>query len=481
MKDLLRTVLGDLRRAGADYADARLDERRTQVLTVRNEQVSDARDMTSRGFGVRVGYRGAWGFAGSADLSPDNVAAVGAKALEMARAYAAFASGRTRLAEEPAVEDSWTHPFERDPFEVPLSEKVDLLLAATKAARSDRRVLAVKGDMAFDRFDKLFVSSQGSAIEQTFYTSGGGIEVVAQEGDETQRRSYPAMGGGDYSRAGYEFLDTLDLQSEAPRVGEEAVALLSAPECPELDTSLILEGSQVALQVHESCGHPAELDRVMGTEISLAGGSFLSTDKLGGFRYGSKLVNLVADQTRPGGLGTFGYDDEGVKARSTDIVRDGTFVGYLSSRETAPTVGLSASSGAMRADSWGRMPLIRMTNLSLEPGDCTLEELIADTDHGVYMATNKAWSIDDLRLNFHFGCEIAWEIKKGRKVRMLRNPAYTGITPRFWGGCDAVCNQDEWRLWGLRGCGKGEPMQVVQVGHGAAPARFRNVKIGVKK
>jgi TldD protein len=241
---------------------------------------------------------------------------------------------------------------------------------------------------------------------------------------------------------------------------------------------IILAGDQLGLQVHESCGHPTELDRVFGTEASYAGTSFLTPEKLGNFRYGSEHVTIVADATVPGGLGTFGYDDEGVPAQRSPLVQNGLFVGYLTSRETAARLG-QRSNGTTRADGWNRLPIIRMTNINLEPGDWTLADLIADTEDGIFMQTNKSWSIDDKRLNFQFGVEIAWEIQGGKLGRMLKNATYTGLTPEFWGRCDAVCNADHWRVWGTPNCGKGQPGQVAHVGHGTAPARFRLVRVGV--
>jgi len=285
---------------------------------------------------------------------------------------------------------------------------------------------------------------------------------------------------------GWEFVTEQDLVGNAARIAEEAVALLSADPCPEDVTTLILGGSQVALQVHESCGHAIELDRVFGAEAGFAGTSFLTPDKLGNFRYGSEVVNITADATLPGGLGTFGWDDEGVPAQRVDIVREGLFVGYLTDRETArrllrllgPSPYVTGqSNGTARASGWNRIPMIRMTNVNLLPGTWKLEDLIADTDRGIFMDTNRSWSIDDRRLNFQFGCEIAWEIRGGRLTRMLRNPIYTGITPEFWRSCDAVCDADHWVLWGTPNCGKGEPMQVGHTGHGASPARFRNVRV----
>jgi TldD protein len=230
------------------------------------------------------------------------------------------------------------------------------------------------------------------------------------------------------------------------------------------------------------------LDRVFGSEAAFAGTSFLTPDMLDSFRYGSPIVNLTADATVPGGLGTFAYDDEGVPAQRVPLVREGLFVGYLSSRETAVELaklrgedpGIARSGGAMRASGWNRIPLVRMTNVNLEPGEWTFEDMVADTDEGVYMEMNRSWSIDDRRLNFQFGTEVAYEIKKGRMVRLLKNAIYTGMTPQFWGSCDAIGDADHWRVWGTPNCGKGQPSQIAHTGHGAAPARFRDIEVGVK-
>jgi TldD protein len=332
--------------------------------------------------------------------------------------------------------------------------------------------------MEWTRMSKRLLSSEGTDTSQSFTYGGCGMSVIAiDDAGQSQRRSYPAWQGGDGFQGGYERVKELGLMAHTERLCDEAAALLSAPPCPEGQRDLILESSQVALQIHESCGHPTELDRVLGTEISLAGGSFLQPDLLGKLRYGSEHVDLVADATSPSGMGTFGWDDEGVPAGKHALVRGGLFVDYLSSRETAATLG-RASTGTMRAEAWNRTPLIRMVNVSLEPKAGSLDALIADTEDGIYIECDKSWSIDDLRLNFQFSCEIAWEIKRGKKTRLLRDPLYTGITPGFWRSCDAVCGKEDWKLWGISTCGKGEPMQTVPVGHGAAPARFRRVTVG---
>ena len=280
-------------------------------------------------------------------------------------------------------------------------------------------------------------------------------------------------------QAGYEHFVSLDLAGEAPRVAAEAAALLSAPPCPSGRTTLILAGDQLGTQIHESIGHAVELDRVLGFEASYAGTSFVAAEALGSLQFGSDQVNVTADATHPGGLGSYRWDDEGVEAHAVPIVRDGVLTGFLSSRETAAQIGLERSGGCMRADGFARQPIVRMTNVSLEPGEAgTLDELIAYTERGLLIDTNRSWSIDDRRLHFQFEGEAGWEIENGKLGRLVRNPGYAGTTPEFWRSCDAVCSASEWRLNALLDCGKGEPGQTMKVSHGSAPARFRDVEVG---
>jgi TldD protein len=379
------------------------------------------------------------------------------------------------------VRDEWRTPLAKDPFDVPLEEKLSLLDAAVSGLRAVPGVNIAEGSMNFWKDRQLFASSEGSLIRQTIVHSGAGISATSIKDGEIQVRSYPNSFRGQYQGGGYELVEAMKLAEHAERAGSEAVALHSARQCPSGEMTLILEGSQLALQIHESCGHPTELDRALGSEINFAGTSFLTPDMLGSFCYGSDIVNLVADampETHSGGLGTFGYDDEGVPAQCVHLVRDGIFSEYLSSRETAHQIG-RASTGAMRASSWNKIPLVRMTNVSLLPGGSSLEEMIAGTDDGIYMSTNRSWSIDDKRLNFQFGTEIGWLIKNGKLAEMVKNPTYSGVTPHFWGGCDAIAGPGEWAIWGTPNCGKGQPPQVMHTGHGAAPARFQNVSVGV--
>ena len=478
MKELADLAVARAEAAGASYADARAILRRHQSIHTRNGAADALTDATDRGIGVRVIAQGAWGFASTASLAPGDVDATADLAVRIARASATLLSSQVVLAPQDPACGEWASQFKVDPFTVPLAQKLSLLLDADKALREVPGVRVATGELNLLREEKWFASSEGASIVQTRIQSGGMIQALAEGDGEVQRRSYPSSLDGDNTNLGWEFVESLDLPGNGRRVAEEAVALLSADPCPSKITTLILEGSQLALQVHESCGHPTELDRVFGTERSFAGTSFLTTDKLGHFRYGSPLVGLYADATIPGALGSFGYDDEGTPAQHVDLVKDGIFRGYLSSRETAARLGLQ-SGGAMRASGWNRLPIIRMTNINLAPGTSSLEQMIRETDDGVYAATTKSWSIDDLRRDFQFATEIAWEIKNGQLGRMLRNTTYQGITPEFWNGCDAIASADEWHVWGLLSCGKGEPMQGMWVGHGVAPARFRDVRVGV--
>ncbi len=481
MRDLANRALNIAQQLGASYVDVRVMERITEGIDVKNGRVEGISSGTSSGFNVRVIVEGAWGFASSDNMDDAEAERVARQAIQIARASALVAGEPVILSPLAPQHGFYRTPMQKDPFTIPLNQKVQLLLDADTAMRSVQGVALTNSNMQYAREHKLFVSSEGSEVEQDLYDVGAAIDASAVDptSSEIQTRSYPNSFGRQAGTSGYEFIEAMNLVDHGARIGEEAVKLLAAPQCPSGVTTIILDGPQTALQVHESCGHPIELDRVLGMEAGFVGKSFLTTDKLNGhYHYGSDIVNLTADATIPGGLGTFGWDDEGVPAQRTPIVSNGIFSGYLMSRDTAPMLGLT-SNGCVRADSWNRLPMIRMTNVSLEPGTWTLDDLIADTDDGIYMSINKSWSIDDRRLNFQFGVELAYEIKHGKQGPMLKNATYTGITPQFWGSCDAICNRDEWVVWGTPNCGKGEPMQVMRTGHGAAPARFRNVQVGV--
>ena len=478
MKELIDRALNVAQLKGASYADVRLVRNENESITVKNGIVEALGHGQDQGFGVRVIADGAWGFASSAVLTTAEAERVAGLAVSIAKASALLKTEDVDIGPPIVSRGEYRTPIVTDPFAVPLERKIDTLLKADALMRKAAGVKVAGGSMTFIQERKTFASTEGSWVEQEIVESGCGLTATAVSDGEVQVRSYPNAFGRHQMTRGYEFVEEVDLVGNAERVGAEADALLHADKCPSGAMTVIIGGPQLALQVHESCGHPIELDRVFGTEASFAGTSFLTTEKLGTFRYGSPVVNLTADSVTPGGLGTFGWDDEGVPAQSTPIVREGVFMGYLMSREAARKLG-KTSNGCMRASGWNRTPIIRMVNVSLEPGTWKLEDLIADTDEGIYMDMNRSWSIDDRRLNFQFGVEVAYEIKGGtlRVGRLFKNALYTGITPEFWGSCDAVCNRDQWVVWGTPNCGKGQPMQVAHTGHGAAPARFRNIQV----
>jgi TldD protein len=481
MRDLTDRALDTAAQLGATYADVRVVRRREESIAVKTGRVEGVAMGESEGFGLRVVVDGAWGFAASDRLDLAEADRVGALAVRIAKASATALRRPVVLDDRPPAHGTFETPVEEDPFEVPLDRKIGDLVAADRAAANVKGIVFTESIYAAQREWTTFAATDGSYTEQTITHVGAGLEANAIEGNEHQRRSYPDAGGG-YQAAGYEYIRKLDLASHAEAYAEEAVALLTAPQCEPGRRTIVLDPSQLYLQVHESCGHPTELDRVFGTEASYAGTSFLTTDKLdSGFRYGSDQITIVADATAAGGMGTFGWDDEGVAAQAVPLVKEGIFVGYLSSRETAPRVG-RRSGGAMRADGWNRIPLIRMTNVNLLPvPGMSLDEIVADTDDGLYLASNRSWSIDDRRLNFQFATEVAYEIKGGKKGRLFKNPTYTGITYEFWRSCDAVGDKSSYVMLGTPNCGKGEPGQTAHVGHAVPGARFRNVQVGVGK
>ena len=480
MKHIALNALDAATRRGTSYADVRAIEITDRNVATKNGKISTVSSSVSTGVGIRVIAGGCWGFAATDDLSHDGLESAARLAVEIAHASAAAKIHDVVLAPEDAYVVDWVSPVRIDPFAISVDRNIALLLAIDAELRRRPELTMAEASLTFDRRRQVFVSSIGSLIQQSRITSGAGFSALCYKDGEIQRRSYPNSFGGQHQLKGYEVIDELKLIENAPRIADEAIALHSADQCPEGSFDLILESSQLGLQIHESIGHPIELDRVLGTEANYAGMSFLTLDKLGALQYGSPIVNVVCDARieHGPGLGTFAFDDEGVPAQCTDIIRDGRFVGYMTSRETAHAVGGERSNGTMRADGWARLPLIRMTNVSLLPGAQSLDEVFGGVDHAIYMETNRSWSIDDKRYNFQFGCEIGWEIRHGKRVRMLKNPSYSGISTEFWNSCAAIAGPEHWTLWGTPNCGKGQPEQVMGTGHGASPARFHNIKIG---
>jgi TldD protein len=478
MQDIATQAVEAALAAGATYADARVMEIRSETMSARNG-VIEALDREERaGVGVRALIGSSWGFFAVPDVGAKAARRAGEQAAAVARASTLVAGPDLRLVPEQATTGHWESECLEDPWAVGLAEKGDLLEGVTRTMREHGADLAEASHRIWDT-RKWFVSSEGTRVDQRIVECGAAMSATAVGEGETQRRSYPGI-RGQYGTRGWELVRELDLPGNAARIAEEARALLTADVCPSFDaTDLILGSEQMALQIHESVGHATELDRILGWEAAFAGTSWLELPKLGSLRFGSELMNITADATLKGSLGSFGYDDEGTPAHPVDIVKDGIWVGALSGRDSAALAGIERSGGAVRADGFDRIPMVRMTNVGLLPGTDSLASMIAATDNGILMDTNRSWSIDDKRLNFQFGCELGWEIKGGKRTRLLRNPTYTGISPRFWGSLDMLGGPDEWTFWGTPNCGKGQPQQIGHTGHPAVPARFRGIRVGV--
>lgn len=479
MKHLALRAIETAKVRGATYADCRIILTNEEVISVQNGRIGEMAIGEDLGVGIRVIADGAWGFACSPIVTPDEIDRIAALAVRVAKSSARLKKADIRLAPEPAVEERWLTPITEDPFRVSLEEKLALLYELDKILRADPRIKIAEGTLAFKSEHQWMATSEGSFIDQLLIRSGAGYSATAVGNDEVQVRSFPNSFRGQYMTLGYEMVRGLKLLDNAERVREEAIALLTAPTLPYGQRDVIIDGSQLGLQIHESVGHATELDRVLGMEANYAGMSFATTEKLRNFRYGSDLVNLVCDSTVPGGLATLGWDDDAVRAQRWHLVKDGQFVGYQFNRELAHTIGAERSSGNSRAEGWGNIPIVRITNLSLMPGSFELEDLLADTEGGLWLETNRSWSIDQWRLNFQFGVEAAWDIKGGKKGQLYKNANYQGITPKFWGSVDGIANEKHWTLWGVHNCGKGQPGQTAEMSHGAAPTRFRGVTVGV--
>ncbi len=475
--DVLQRALSAARRAGASYADARIVRRRAEDFYTREDHVVGVAYDESVGIGVRALVHGAWGFSASSRVEGRAAEEAARRACAMAGAYARANGRAVALAPTQAVTDSWRTPLERDPFDVPLEEKTSLLLALWSEARA---VAGVQHGNAWLRSLgewKIFASSEGSRIEQSITRVSPGINVTAADtatGEfESVRTEIAPM------QAGYEYVLHAPLRDEARRVAEDAVRKLKSPAVTPGKRDVILAPSNLWLTIHESCGHATELDRALGYEADFAGTSFATPDKRGKLAIGSSVVNVYADKTTPGALATCGYDDEGVKTQRWDLVKDGVFVGYQTTREQAGWIGEASSRGTSYAQDFRSFPFQRMPNVSLAPSEkeVTTDEIIAATDDGVYATGDASWSIDHQRYNFQFGAQMAYEVKKGKVVGAVRRFAYQSNSIAFWNACDMIGGRGSWRLNGALYDGKGQPLQVNAVSHGCAPARFRGINV----
>ncbi|PZG18973.1 TldD/PmbA family protein, partial [Spongiactinospora gelatinilytica] len=420
---------------------------------------------------------GVWGFAAAPVSDPASVRATAARAVAAARAAATASAERVTLPPRPPASGRYATEVAVDPFALGADVRHGLLGDALSAATAPARVVSAEVGLSAKRQHRHYADSAGSRQHQHLMEAGAMVMAFASDGHEVQRRSYPNSFHGNTAGAGWEYVESLALVREAARVGEEAVALLTAPAAPSGVADLVIGPAQMALQIHESCGHALELDRILGDESNFAGASFITPGALGTLRYGSPAVNVTADPTMPGTRGSFAWDDEGTPARRRRLIEAGVVVDFLSSRDSAARVGLE-SIGAARADGWAFPPVCFATNVFLEPGEGTLPELLDRLGDGYYLDDNRSWSIDERRLNFQFGTEVAYEVRGGRKGRLLKNFSYGGVTPAFWGSVEAVAGPAEFRAFGMP-CGKGEPKQWGFLGHGAAPTLVRGVRIGV--
>ena len=471
--ELADVVLTRLRQVGVEYGDARIVDTTTQAVRGEDQRIAGVRESTNRGIGVRALYRGAWGFAATSVLSLEELPRIADRAIEIAKGSASLAIEKVRLAPEAPHRDTITTAVRVDPFAVPLEEKTRLLLEVMEAVHRQPGIVRSSAGLWAQRDRKLFASTEGAHLEFDLLALSGEFSATAVHNGRFATRSFSSP----HLRMGYELITDSNLVGEAPRVAAEAVEKVRAPVVDAGPYDLVLDPEHLALTIHESCGHPSELDRALGYEANYAGTSFLTPDRLGRFRYGSPQVTLIADNTESGSLAATGYDDDGVACQKWDIVREGTFVGYCTNREVAPKINESRSRGSNRADGWASMPIVRIANIGLAPGQARLDDLLADVKRGIYIEGHGSYSIDQRRYNFQFGGDAFWLIDNGKRTHMLRDVIYHGITPEFWNRCDGVADPSHRRRFGFITCGKGQPGQSGWMTHAASHARFRGVDV----
>ncbi|MBL8880287.1 MAG: TldD/PmbA family protein [Phycisphaerales bacterium] len=466
-------ALSRIRRCGAEYGDVRLLRSTTQVVRGEDGRIAGVSDRVSRGFGVRVLYHGAWGFASSALVHGAEVRRVADLACAIAKASAALVSDPVKLVPEPPHIARVATPFQLNPLEVPLDQRAALLLDSMSVIHAQEGISRSSGRIWMQRDEKFFASTEGARIDFDLLAINAELRATAALEGRFASRAFHTP----YLRTGYELIRDSDLVSQAERIAAQAVEKAQAPTIDPGKYDLLLDPEHLSLTIHESCGHPSELDRALGYEANYAGTSFLTPDKLGSFRYGSPVVNLIADNTEPGTLAATGYDDDGVECQRWHIVREGVFSGYCTNREVAGKIGETRSRGSCRADSWANVPIVRIANVGLAPGDGRLDDMIADIRRGILIEGHDSFSIDQKRYNFQFGGDAFWMIENGKRTHMLRDVIYAGITPEFWSRCDAVADAMHRRTYGFITCGKGQPGQSGWMTHAASHARFRDIDV----
>lgn len=462
--------------AGATYADIRISRHRTQYVSTREKRVKSISENESYGFGVRVVARGTWGFAASSNVNIEEIATVARHAVAIAKAQARLRKEPVVLAPVESATAVWKSPIRKDPFNVPIAEKVETLLAINAEATNVDGVSFCSSAMDFTLEHKFFASTEGSYIEQTIYRCNPWFSVtsVSPDGGFYTRNSLSAPQG-----LGYEYVEDYPWTEEARRAGEDARAMHSAPSARPGKRDLILLPSHLWLTIHESIGHPTELDRALGHEANYAGTSFLTPDKLGKLELGSDIVSFIAEKTSPGSLATVGYDDDGAKTTAWYLVKDGLFVDYQITRDQAHWIGRERGYACSYGMNWGNVAFQRMPNINLVPSTeaLSLEQLIADTEDAILIAGHGSYSIDHQRYNFQFGGQVFQHVKNGKIVGPLKDVAYQANSREFWNACDAICDESEYEVGGSYYDGKGEPEQINAVSHGCAPARFRQINV----
>ena len=471
--ELAELALKRVAASGAEYGDIRLLHSTSQSVAGEDRRIASIRDVDDSGFGVRVLYHGGWGFAASSILSPEEVPRVADLAVEIARGSASLASEKARLVEEPVHRDRVITARHIDPFTVPLEQKTALLREVMEYVHRQPEVVRSSASLWGRRDQKLLVSTEGTRLEFDLLAVQGEFTATARHDGRFASRTFTTP----HLRTGYELIEAANFMDHAPRIAFQAIEKVKAPAVRPGIYDLVLDPEHLSLTMHESCGHPSELDRALGYEANYAGTSFLTPEKRGTFRYGSPYVNLIADNTEPQTLAATGYDDDGVACQKWDIVREGLFVGYCTNREVASKIGDTRSRGSNRADSWASVPIVRIANIGLEPGSASLDDLIADVKRGIYIEGHGSYSIDQRRFNFQFGGDAFWLIENGRRTQMVRDVIYHGITPEFWSSCDGVADRTHRRRYGFITCGKGQPGQSGWMTHAASHARFRRVAV----
>jgi TldD protein len=471
--EMAELALKRVRESGAEYGDIRLMQSRSQTISGEDRRIASVRDVADSGFGVRALYHGGWGFAASSILSLEEVPRVADLAIEIAKGSASLASEKARLVDEPIHRDRVVTANRIDPFTVPLDQKTMLLQDVMEYVQRQPEVVRSHASLWARGDKKLFVSTEGTRLEFDLLAGQGEFTATARHDGRFASRTFTTP----HLRTGYELIESANFMAEAPRIASQAVEKVKAPAVRPGTYDLVLDPEHLSLTMHESCGHPSELDRALGYEANYAGTSFLTPEKRGSFQYGSSQVNLVADNTEPDTLAATGYDDDGVACQKWDIVREGVFVGYCTNREVASKIGEARSKGSNRADSWGSVPIVRIANIGLEPGQASLQDLLADVKRGIYIEGHGSYSIDQRRYNFQFGGDAFWFIENGKRTHMLRDVIYHGITPEFWNSCDGVADRRYRRRYGFITCGKGQPGQSGWMTHAASHARFRRAAV----